>query len=333
MPETVKKDEAEKIELEVIESTKPAIYAPAMEMDRAIKLFDQIRVFCKKNMIEGIDFGKIPNVDKPSLFKSGAEKLNIWFNLIPSYDVRTEMIKFGDKEILSIDTDCILKDISGNVRGTCSGNCNSAEDKYSQSTKWMSAAKLPPDLDKSKLKSKELDNKYPGGAKTYTLYAVTITPNPFGLLNTMKKMSQKRAFIGAILMATGTSQVFAESTSDNDEDSKTEKSGNGKDKKAALNLVSKLYSDKKIGEKARDGWTHTLEGAKPNALAAIIKDLEKLNKKLADGKTTDKKIKKTDFEYECGCIHTIDDKKKPYTECPDHPGKGIKSQGRHKDPE
>lgn len=200
------------------------VYEPAMKMDRAIAIFDQTIEFCKKHMTKDIDFG-VPfevaqggdgdggnkKTPKPMLYKPGAEKLAIWFGLIPDFVERTEILQGVDRPIISIDVTCTVRDKEGNIRGISMANCNSEEDKYLQQNRWLTESKLPPGLDKSKLESKQ---KTARDGRKFMLYFVNQAVNPTGLLNTLKKMAQKRAFVGAVLMATGTSSIFQQTDDD-----------------------------------------------------------------------------------------------------------------------
>lgn len=196
-----------------------AIYEPAMKMEVAIKIFDQVVKFCKTQLTEDIDYGKLFEAKegagkkgpKDILFKPGAEKLSIWFGLVPEFTERIEIIPAGEKQIISIDTTCTLRDKDGIVRGVSMANCNSAEDKYTQQNRWLTESRLPAGIDKSKLQCEEWPGKNGGKFKVYLVTQIT---SPMSLLNTLKKMSQKRAFVGAVLMATGTSSIFQQTDDD-----------------------------------------------------------------------------------------------------------------------
>jgi hypothetical protein len=194
-----------------LESPKEmAVYEPTMKMTQAIGLFKLVMEFTKNAMTEGInnDYATIPGTGKPALLKPGAEKLTIWFNLIPDpFITNTEKINDGDKVILSVDTTVILRDRNGNIRGMCQGNCNSGEDKYREQTRWLTEKKLKEQgLTPEGLEFEDRD----GNWGKYRVYKVVGNNNPYQLLNTLKKMSQKRAFVGAVLMATGTSGIFTQ---------------------------------------------------------------------------------------------------------------------------
>jgi hypothetical protein len=197
------------------------VYEPAMKMEVAIRVFDQVTQFCKKQMAEGIDYGELferkaggddtRNKPKPILFKPGAEKLQIWFGLIPEFAERTEIIPGAERPVISIDVTCTLRDRDGVVRGISIANCNSEEDKYLSQNRWLTESKIPAGIDKSKLPCEDRPGRNGGKFKVYWLAQAV---NPMALLNTLKKMAQKRAFVGAVLMATGTSSIFQQQLDD-----------------------------------------------------------------------------------------------------------------------
>lgn len=195
----------------VSEGDKMSVFTPALEKAKAIELVNQVIDFCKNQMVTDVDYGKIPGVAKPSLFKPGAEKLRLWFGLMPEFEVNVNKIELADdKFILSVDSICLLKNSVGMTAGWCQANCNSHEDKYKDQVRWYTDTKLPDGLDKRDLESKEFD----GNWGKYTKYKVQSETDPYNILNTLVKMSQKRAFVGAVLMATGTSQRFTQDVED-----------------------------------------------------------------------------------------------------------------------
>jgi len=51
-----------------------------------LKEYDKLALIVKDSLIEGEDYGVIPNCDKPSLFKSGAEKIALVYRLFAKYE-------------------------------------------------------------------------------------------------------------------------------------------------------------------------------------------------------------------------------------------------------
>lgn len=66
-----------------------AVSIGSLEIDNIkhkLELFDKLALIIKQSLIEGEDYGTIPNCDKPSLFKSGAEKIALLYGLIAKYE-------------------------------------------------------------------------------------------------------------------------------------------------------------------------------------------------------------------------------------------------------
>src|SRR3954464_9803574 len=54
---------------------------PQVQASELVKRLDVIREASENAMKEGVDFGKVPGTDKPTLLKPGAEKLGVLFQL------------------------------------------------------------------------------------------------------------------------------------------------------------------------------------------------------------------------------------------------------------
>lgn len=160
----------------------------------------------KSLMVNGVDFGVIPGVSKPSLMKPGAEKLRMLF----AFETKTE--RTGEEmDIPSGFYDVTYKvsvfDRAGRTIAECEGSCNTYEEKYRYRT-----VKITPPADTEErqrlIDSGEIKNGKYGWTKK--------VPNPdvIGLKNTVQKMAQKRAFVGALLIATGASQFYTQDVED-----------------------------------------------------------------------------------------------------------------------
>lgn len=129
------------------------------------------------------DYGIIPGTKKTCLFKPGAEKLLRLFNL-------TARFKLADKEVdkaanfAMYTYSCEILDRAGRLIASCDASVNSQEKKYTKRTVWQ---------------------KGPNGSKS-----VEEETPIFDVLNTIMKMAQKRALIGATLIATGGSDYFTQ---------------------------------------------------------------------------------------------------------------------------
>ena len=103
---------------------------------------------------EGLDYGKIPGVEKPTLLKPGAEKLRFVYRL------QTDTSKV--ESTIEVDTDppyvdytyrTVVKSPDGQmVLASCEGNANSYEKKFRYV--WVKEEDLPEGVDQSKLEKR-----------------------------------------------------------------------------------------------------------------------------------------------------------------------------------
>lgn len=160
---------------------------------------DLLREFVSSQLVEATqannfegDYGVIPGTKKRTLFKQGAEKLNRLFQLGCRFKVVDKMIEreanfamFTYKaEIYSLrNPDVVIAE--------CDGSVNSQEVKYKERTEWREV--------------KDSKGKGTGRKESHKVE----TPI-FDVMNTLMKMAQKRAMLGATLLATGASEYFTQ---------------------------------------------------------------------------------------------------------------------------
>lgn len=212
--------------------------------------------FTKEILKEEQDYGTIPGVSKPSLFKPGAEKLRFVYGLTVKVDKTDEVVDY-DRGILDFTYKATVMSPSGQVLAECEGNANSFESKWGYN--WVSEDQIPQGVDKDLLKQRtskesefdfaiekaETEGQYGKPAEYWKQWerdiaegkAVEIertarsgkkfkawerggtayrVPNAdiMGMKNTIMKMAQKRAFVGAMLIATGASEFFTQDVED-----------------------------------------------------------------------------------------------------------------------
>ncbi len=114
--------------------TKPvmASVARGLTVEEAKAFDDEMNRFIDTVLIEGIDYGIIPNCKKPTLLKSGAEKILNYLGLIARTEIcnRVEDYNIG---FFSYETKVYLIDYNGVVKGEGIGLTNSREGKYAKS--------------------------------------------------------------------------------------------------------------------------------------------------------------------------------------------------------
>ncbi len=149
------------------------------------------------------DYGVIPGTQKPTLLKSGAEKINMLFGCSPEYEFLTAVSDF-DKGFFNYEIRCTL------MRNGCPvaqgvGSCNSYEKKYRYST--MTEDQLAENgIDPSM--GIPFTDRY--GRTRYRVEA----PDPADKANTILKMAKKRAYVDATLQVAALSDLFTQDLED-----------------------------------------------------------------------------------------------------------------------
>ena len=185
-------------------------------------------------MTEGIDFGKIPGVSKPSLLKPGAEKIANLFGFSHKFEKTAETKNWtgeGNPEhepFFEFEYRCSLYKGDQYV-GNCDGSCNSWEKKY----RYRKAEIVCPKCGKKTIiKGKK---EYGGGWVCFAKKGgcgakfadndPEIVNQPVGdiknfdtaeQVNTIQKMAQKRAYVGAVIIACNLSEYFTQDVEDMD---------------------------------------------------------------------------------------------------------------------
>jgi hypothetical protein len=160
----------------------------------------------KDVLVENVDYGKIPGVDKPSLWKPGAEKICTLFRLDPQFTIEERIL---EDDFIMYSTKCTIYHIPSGARwGSYIGSCNSHEEKYRWTKALLSEYEVSPD-EQRRLKVRGY------GDNAYTVYQVH--GDPYEILNTIQKQSCKRAMVGAVLVTTNASAIFTQDLSEEDD--------------------------------------------------------------------------------------------------------------------
>ena len=207
-----------------------------ISVEEVVAQRDKIVQVMQRVMVEGVHYGKVPGVDKPTLLKPGAELLNVTFRLAPSY--RSE--KLFDGRHLTVVSGCSLTHApSGLVLGDGEGLCSTFESKYA----YRNAGRVCPNcgqdtIKKSKFRPKEGDYagaspddqpgwycfaKVGGCGMNFAAGDARIIDQEVGKKdnpdlpdqwNTVLKMANKRALVAACLNATAASDIFTQDVED-----------------------------------------------------------------------------------------------------------------------
>lgn len=187
-----------------MEQQAPLSAMPVMDVAQAVERHKMFTELVSRLLTEGVDYGKVPGTQQNSLLKPGAEKLCVFFGLQPNMMLQ-EAKEDWDRGFFFYRYRVDLW--RGPVRvASCEGSANSYEKKYRYI--WIEKPK-PRD------KQTEDDMKARGIGRNKQYYGKwrweerIENPNPSDLVNTLMKMAQKRAYVGATLMATSATGFFA----------------------------------------------------------------------------------------------------------------------------
>ena len=102
----------------------------AFSLDQARERISMLQDFIRDIMVDGVDYGSLPNTDKRCLFKSGAEKLCDIFGFSKKIDIISRVEDF-EKGIFHYEVKAILiNKRSGIIEAEGVGSCNNMEKKY-----------------------------------------------------------------------------------------------------------------------------------------------------------------------------------------------------------
>jgi hypothetical protein len=172
---------------------------------------------------EGRDYGVVPGTKKNVLLLPGAEKIALMFQFVPSFEITHTDLPGGHREYHAICT--LTHSPTGRIVGQCSGSASTMESKHryrGASGKTCSKCGAV----SCKASKKEFGGGYYGDSKaggcgerfkpgTAECLALDEIPtmkqenlDPADQFNTVNKISQKRAYVGAVKGASAASEVF-----------------------------------------------------------------------------------------------------------------------------
>lgn len=179
-----------------------------ISVDKNREMMAQIQQFVSEQLKEGEDYGVIPGVAKPSLLKPGAEKLcNIFGFGVEMIEV--DKLEDWDRGFFNYTYKAVIRNKrTGLVESECIGSCNSKEAKYAY--RWIPEFKAS-EPDKARADKHEVRKSKSG--KDFVWFRL---PNEdiYSQVNTLQKMAQKRAMVGAVLIATRASGFLTQDMED-----------------------------------------------------------------------------------------------------------------------
>lgn len=181
-----------------------------LKPESSIEQYDEQRnlilKLIREQMVEGVDYGKIPGTEKKTLFQPGAEKLAAMFGIAPKFELIKEEEDW-DTGFFYYKYRCSLIHISsGLFVGDSERSCNSREKKYLYYTK---PEKNLTDEDKERVIARD---KKEGRYGTYFICKLKKDPiQTADDVNTLQAMAQKRAMVAAVRTATKATDIFDDS--------------------------------------------------------------------------------------------------------------------------
>lgn len=179
--------------------------------------YAQFVEFSKEIMKDKLDYWIIPGVSKPSLFKPWAEKLRLVYGLQVFIEKTGETLDI-DRDFYDVNYMATVKDKNGLVLGMCEWSCNTMEDRYNFSS-WKDSSKptkdwKQDDLEIERLKAEGLGKRKRGNSGWIWQQREQVKSWKLTHKNTIQKMAQKRAYVGAILNATWASEFYTQDVED-----------------------------------------------------------------------------------------------------------------------
>jgi ribosomal protein L37AE/L43A len=202
---------------------------PVMDIQQAIQRRDVIVEAMKKLMKDGVDYGKIPGCgDKPALLQPGADKLCNLFGLTLQYDFHEKVEDWSGEQHAGepfFYYQVAVRVYRGEyLMGEGVGSCSSRESKY----RWRNAERTCPQCGKANIrKSREGGwycwRKTEGCGTVFNDGDPAIegqqtgrkaNPDIYDAVNTILKISYKRAKISGVVNATSASEFFTQDVED-----------------------------------------------------------------------------------------------------------------------
>lgn len=169
-------------------------------------LFNRIKEFQSKVMKDGTHYGEIPGTKNKSLWKAGADTLQVAFNL--GHEFIVEDLSTSDCFRYRVRAR-IIHTVTGKFLGEGIGEASTDEEKY----KWRSPVggefeDTPVDRRREKWRKSGYDEN--GRFSSSPLKIKQVRTDFYDQANTVLKMAAKRAKIDAILTVTGCGDLFSD---------------------------------------------------------------------------------------------------------------------------
>lgn len=193
----------------------------AAAMQQTIEDINLVREFVAHEMKGDLDFGVIPGTTKPTLYQPGAQKVLMFFNAYPDYEIQTENFDRGHVEHI---VKAVLRSrATQGIIGTGVGSASSLESKY----RWRQAERTCPKCGKASIikgrdefgggwvcfaKKGGCGAKFADGDQVIEGQTVGRIENPdiYDVRNTVLKIAKKRSMVDAALGLSCLSEYFTQ---------------------------------------------------------------------------------------------------------------------------
>ena len=184
-------------EITIVNSTSLIEQTTSNALIEKSKAFNEFKEFLKNDLKDGVDFGKIPSVEKPCLFKAGGEKIQLYLGLTPQY-------KLLHREFVpnQVRKDKVWNDVTKKYQ-----EVETVRNYYCWEWScelWHGSVKVAEGVGMGNTEEDKYVSQYKG-AKT-----------PDSLANTVMKIGKKRAFMDAIIGVSGVSDIFTQDLEDSE---------------------------------------------------------------------------------------------------------------------
>ncbi|MDR3639047.1 MAG: hypothetical protein P4L84_34905 [Isosphaeraceae bacterium] len=190
-------------------------------MQQTIEDINQVREFVGRELKQDLDYGVIPGTSKPTLLLPGSQKILMYFNCYPDYEISTEHFEGGHVE--HIVKTVLRSRTSQSIIGIGVGSASSLESKY----RWRHAERECPECGKAAIiKGKEeygggwvcfkkkggCNAKFQDDDRRITAQNVGRVENPdiHDVRNTVLKIAKKRSLVDASLGLSCLSEHFTQ---------------------------------------------------------------------------------------------------------------------------
>lgn len=204
----------------------PGIRRSPDEVKRSIEDIDRV---AKEHMRDGIDYMVIPGTNKPTITKAGAERLSRFFGFFARTELVERVLERGPGEPFVMYTyNTVIGPLNdaGEIvpLANAEGSANSWEAKW----RYRNARPACPDCGAQVLIHTRKNtfwcpadkggcgHSFPDTDTRITGQSVGRVPNDdvWSQVNAIQKIAQKRSYVGAVLIATGSSEYFTQDMED-----------------------------------------------------------------------------------------------------------------------